>query len=113
MFIVVVSCLVFAAALLPTGVGALKRLSQLTREDAIRLALERNPTLEAKRLELRSTQANEITAALRPNPTATYLAEQFGATGQPQHTVSVGQPIETGGKRGRRIDSARAATRVS
>src|SRR6185503_15080722 len=52
-----------------------------------------------------------------PNPTASYSAEQLGAPRNsdaiPQHTVTVGQPLELGGKRGRRLDSARAAIRVS
>ena len=105
--------LVFVTVLLSSVAGAQERLSLLTLEDAIRVALDRNATLQAKQLELQATQANEITAALRPNPTATYLAEQFGSQGQPQYTVSLGQTIETGGKRGRRIDSAHAATRVT
>jgi outer membrane protein, heavy metal efflux system len=55
-------------------------------------------------------------AGLRPNPTANFLAEQFGGASdasQVQYTFSVGQPIELGGKRQRRLDSARAATRVT
>jgi len=113
MHIVGLTCLVFVTALLPSVAGAQDRLTQLTREEAIRIALERNATLRAKQLELQSTQANETTAALWPNPTAMFLAEQFGSQGQAQYTFSVGQPIETGGKRARRIESARAATRVT
>src|SRR5439155_235623 len=65
--------------------------------------------------ELATVRANEITASLRPNPTALYSAEQFGggSAALPQHTVILAQPIETGGKRQRRIDSARAATRTT
>src|SRR5207237_802391 len=45
---------------------------------------------------------------------ASYLAEQLGSRNiDPQHTINVGQPIELGGKRGRRLDSARAASRVT
>jgi len=114
MLIVVFTCIVVVTTLLPGAAGAEERLTPLTRDDAIRMALERNPTLRAKQLELQSVRANETTAALRPNPTLNYLAEQFGAAGQqPQYTVSLGQTIETGGKRGRRIESARAATRVT
>jgi cobalt-zinc-cadmium efflux system outer membrane protein len=87
---------------------------RLTVDDAIRLAMAQNPALRAKESELRVVQANEITAALRPNPVTSYSAEQFGAHGvETQHTVILGQPVETGGKRQRRIDSARAASRVS
>lgn len=89
-------------------------LAQLTLEDALRLATRENPTLRAKELEYRAVQANETTAGLRPNPTASYAAEQLGgAHTEPQHTIAVGQPIELGGKRGRRIDTARAASRVT
>jgi cobalt-zinc-cadmium efflux system outer membrane protein len=45
-----------------------------------------------------------------------FLAEQLrpGQSQQDaQYTVNVGQPIELGGKRQRRIDSARAATQVT
>jgi Cu/Ag efflux pump CusA len=52
---------------------------------------------------------------LRPNPQVTFLAEQHpaGSAAIPQYTFSVGQPIELGGKRQRRVDSARAATQVT
>jgi cobalt-zinc-cadmium efflux system outer membrane protein len=82
----------------------------------VSLAVRVNPTVRAKEFEHQTVTANEITAGLRPNPTASFLAEQFGGASdasQTQYTVSVGQPIELGGKRQRRIDSARAAIRVS
>src|SRR5881409_112176 len=69
-------------------------------------------TSSSKRFELDVTRAGEITAGLRPNPSASYTAEKFGATAQ-EYTVTVGQTIELGGKRARRLDSARAATRVT
>ena len=88
--------------------------TELTLADAVRLASRDNPTLRAKQLELRTARANEVTAGLRPNPTASYLAEQFGGNAsEQQHTVTLSQPIELGGKRQRRLDSARAATRVT
>src|SRR5262245_55992333 len=86
----------------------------LTLEDAVQRAVQYNATLRAREREHASTRANEVTAGLRPNPTASYMAEQLGSPNvSPQHTVALSQTIETGGKRGRRIDSARAATRVS
>ena len=89
-------------------------VTRLTLDEAILLAVRENASLRAKEFEFRATQANEITAALRPNPIASYAAEQLGARGaEPQHTATLGQPIETGGKRQRRIDSARASTRVT
>src|SRR5207249_8241112 len=50
--------------------------------------------------------------ALPIYPSASYTAEKFGASGQ-EYTITVGQTLELGGKRERRLDSARAATRVT
>src|SRR5262250_1262277 len=88
---------------------------KLTLDEAVRLANAANPSVRAKQFELQAVGANEITAGLRPNPTATFLAEQFGSgnVAVTQYTFNVGQPIELGGKRQRRIDSAKAATRVT
>jgi cobalt-zinc-cadmium efflux system outer membrane protein len=98
----------------PSSAPSASPVTRLTLDEAVALALRENPTLRAKSGELRAIEAGEITAGLRPNPTASYAAEQFGARGtDPQHTVIVGQTIETGGKRGRRLDAARAATRVT
>jgi outer membrane protein, heavy metal efflux system len=86
----------------------------LTLQAAVQLALRHNPTLQAKEREYAATKANETTAALRPNPTASYLAEQLGNSNvDTQHTIALSQTIELGGKRERRIESARAASRVS
>ena len=54
MLIVVFTCIVVVTTLLPGAAGAEERLTPLTRDDAIRMALERNPTLRAKQLELQS-----------------------------------------------------------
>jgi outer membrane protein, heavy metal efflux system len=91
-------------------------LNRVSLEDALQLALKQNPTLMAQQAALFATKAGETTAALRPNPTMNFLAEQLqpGQSQQDaQYTVNIGQPIELGGKRQRRIDSARAATQVA
>ena len=96
------------------GASAQSPVTELTMADAVRLASRDNPTLRAKQLELRTAKANEVTAGLRPNPTASYVAEQLGGSAaEQQHTVTLSQPFELGGKRQRRLDSARAATRVT
>jgi len=104
------------------GAEAQERLTRLSLDEAVNLAARENPTLRAKEFERQAVSANEITAGLRPNPTLGLGAEQFTpggpkAGGDPlalaQYTVSVGQPIELGGKRDRRLGSARAATRVT
>ena len=109
-----VVCVVTLAA--SGTVGAQAPLARLTLDEAVSLAGRANPTIRAKEFEQRAVTAGEITAGLRPNPTANFLAEQFGGASdasQVQYTINVGQPIELGGKRQRRIDSARAATRVT
>ena len=90
------------------------RTAPLTLTEAVQLALQMNPSIRAKQRERDATRAGETTAALRPNPTALYTAEQLGSSNvSQQYTVALSQTIETGGKRSRRIESARAATRVS
>ena len=95
--------------------SAQERINRVTLDEAVKLATRENPTLRAKEFERQSVAANEITAGLRPNPQTSFLAEQFGggSASQTQYTVSIGQPIELGRKRQRRLDSARAATRVT
>ena len=113
--------LLLALVAWPAMIGALASRAEaqapytrLTLEEAVAAAVQNNPALRAKTLELQSARANEITAGLRPNPTASYAAEQLGSRNvDQQHTVTLGQPIETGGKRDRRIESARAATAVT
>ncbi|HWP77341.1 MAG TPA: TolC family protein, partial [Methylomirabilota bacterium] len=114
--VIVVMVAAGGAFCLLAGPGvAQEPVRRLSLDEALALALRQNPTVRAKVAELRSVQVSEITAGLRPNPTATYLAEQFGggSAALVQHTFSIGQPIELGGKRLRRVDAARAATRVT
>jgi cobalt-zinc-cadmium efflux system outer membrane protein len=106
--------LVLALALPVARVHAEPPLTRLTLAEAVAAALASNPTLRAKTLEVSSVRANEITAGLIPNPQASYTATQLGSRNQDQqHTLTVGQTIETGGKRRRRVESARAATAVT
>ncbi len=112
--VVAVCCLALLGA--GAAVHAQERLSSLTLEQALRLASETNPNVRAKEFELKAVGAGEITAGLRPNPTANFLAEQFAgasSASQTQYTINIGQPIELGGKRQRRIDSATAQTKVT
>ena len=109
----VTCCLALLGAASPAC--AQEPITKLTLAEALSLAGTANPTVRAKEFEVQSVGANEITAALRPNPTANFLAEQFGggSAALTQYTFNVGQPIELGGKRQRRVDSAKAATRVT
>jgi len=77
-------------------------LTSLTLERALELAFRGNPGLRAQAATVESTRAGEITAALRPNPTF--------SNGTVDFTGGIGWTFERGGKRQRRIDSARLAT---
>lgn len=109
----VIFCLSLLGAAGPASAQA--PVARLTLDEAVSLARAANPTVRAKEFEVQAVGANEVTAALRPNPVATFLAEQFGggSAAVTQYTFNVGQPIELGGKRQRRIDSAKAATKVT
>src|ERR1700730_2002691 len=111
--IAVACCLVLLGA--PARPSAQTPVSTLTLDEAMSLAGAANPTVRAKEFEVQAVGANEITAALRPNPSTFFLAEQFGSGSahQTQYTLNVGQTIELGGKRQRRVDSAKAATKVT
>lgn len=110
-FVTVVLCLTTA---LQAREACAQEPPRLTLDDVVALAVRDNRTLRAKQYELQATRANEITAGLRPNPVATYSSDHLGSRNvDPEHAIALGQPIELGGKRARRVDSARAATRVS
>ena len=92
--------------------GAFTRLSlaenvprPLTLDDALALAKQQNPMLQAQAQSIESNRANEITAGLRPNPT--FQNDTTSAT------VGVYEEFEIGGKRRTRLDSARLATSIS
>ena len=111
--IAVTCCLALLGA--PARASAQQPVASLTLAEAVGLASTANPTVRAKEFEVQAVGANEITAALRPNPATFFLAEQFGSGSahQTQYTLNVGQTIELGGKRQRRVDSAKAATKVT
>jgi cobalt-zinc-cadmium efflux system outer membrane protein len=94
-----------AASTANTAPAAPGSLTVLTLEQALELALRGNPGLRAQGATVEATRAGEITAALRPNPTFTNGTVDF--------TGGVGWTFERGGKRQRRIDSARLATAAS
>lgn len=77
----------------------------LTLEAAIRLALERNPTLAATRREIEAADAQILQGSLRPNPEFVYLAEDTRSVSRTS-TAQLDVPIEMGGKRGARVDAA-------
>lgn len=80
----------------------------MTREEAVRHALARSPSLRAERAELRALQAEIIQAGLPPNPKIAVEIENFGGSGAARGfggseiTSELSQKIETAGKRPKR-----------
>lgn len=91
--------------------------------DEVKLRFEaNNPILKAGQLGVDESKANEITAYLRPNPTATFLADQIDPfSGGPPHgpfayllvSGTVNYLHERQNKRELRRDSAKEATQVA
>ena len=50
---------------------------RISMDDAVRLALEHNHELRAQRLNVDASKADEVTAALKPNPVLTSTNENF------------------------------------
>ncbi len=104
--------------------GAAQVQSTLTLDDATRLALAHNQALRAQRLAIDQAKANEVTAALKPNPVFSNLNEDFPIfspgdltlqnlrTNQ-EFTNSVAYTIERGGKREKRVQVAQDTTDVT
>jgi len=93
-----------SATALPTGVVTLK--------DALAYALMHNPDLKAFSFEIRAAEARTLQAGLRPNPEMGIEIEEFGGSGERsgsdamETTIQLGQLIELGGKRDKRIGLA-------
>lgn len=80
----------------------------LTLREALALALERSPELDAFSWEIRARDARAVQAGRPPNPELRTDVENIGGSGDRERfedtetTVRVAQLIELGGKRGRR-----------
>lgn len=96
---------------------------QVDLEQAIQLALAHSPTLAAAQTQIPQSQAQEVTAAIRPNPVLSWDA-LFLPIFQPgnltasylnntaEYDASVGYTIERGHKRQARVQAAKDATAV-
>ncbi len=85
--------------------SAAQQLPTYSWEQMNDLFLRSNPTLRALQQSITSSKADEMTAALRPNPTL-----QNDTTSA---TVGIYQEFELGGKRTARIRSAKIATQIA
>jgi cobalt-zinc-cadmium efflux system outer membrane protein len=85
----------------PTGI--------LTLQDTLALAVSRSPELGVFPYELRAADALALQVGLRPNPELEVEIEEFAGSGDrsgfdgAETSVRIGQPIELGGKRAKRV----------
>jgi cobalt-zinc-cadmium efflux system outer membrane protein len=99
---------------------------KITLDQAIDLALKHNHSLQAARTTIQQSQAAEITANLRPNPTFFADWEYLPIFSRPQGEslgdylqsstegdLGLSYLIERGNKRARRLDAAKSATAVT
>jgi outer membrane protein, heavy metal efflux system len=97
--------------------------ARITLDDALRLALQHNHALLAMRTTILQSQANEITANLRPNPVLSWDAQflpifqpsQFSADyidNSAQFDAGIGYLFERGKKRQHRLRAAVDSTTV-
>jgi len=112
----------------PVGAGPIpvtpaNASAHITLDEAIRLALQHNHALQAVRSTILISQADEITANLRPNPTISWDSQffplfhpdQFNSdylANQAQFDLGIGYLFERGKKRQHRLQAAKDATAV-
>jgi outer membrane protein, heavy metal efflux system len=106
------------------GSGSGQNTTRITLDQAIDLALAHNHSLHATRTQILQSQAQEITANLRPNPTLG-LDSQFVPFFSPQDfsgenldetqqfDIGISYLFERGHKRQRRLQAARDQTAVT
>lgn len=102
------------------GVAHAQAPVRITLDQAIDLAIAHNHSLKAARTQIQQSQAQEITAALRPNPNVTGDAlfipiepQNFNSNvigNVTEFDANVSYLFERGGKRHRRIEAAQDTT---
>ncbi len=112
-----------AAPPAPIPVTPANASAHISLDEAIRLALQHNHALQAVRSNILISQADEITANLRPNPTIAWDSQffplfhpdQFNSdylANQAQFDLGIGYLFERGKKRQHRLQAARDQTAV-
>jgi cobalt-zinc-cadmium efflux system outer membrane protein len=108
----------------PVGTAVGQSTTLINLDQAIDLALAHNHSLKASRTMILQSQAQEITANLRPNPTLSadtqflpfFSPQDFSGDNldqTAQFDVGLGYLFERGGKRQHRLQAARDATAVT
>jgi outer membrane protein, heavy metal efflux system len=110
-----------ASGLVTAPIAPQNAPTQITLDEAIRLALQHNHALQALRTTILQNQAQEVTANLRPNPTLSWDSQFFPLFNPSQFTTSylenqaqfdlgIGYLFERGKKRQHRLQAARDQT---
>ncbi len=113
---VALSALIFGASAV-AALGQTQGPVRITLDEAIKLALDHNHTLQAERSTIQQSQAEEITANLRPNPVLSWDAQflplfqptQVGTTyfdQNAQFDIGLSYLFEIGRKRQHRLQAA-------
>jgi outer membrane protein TolC len=95
----------------PTG-GPAPPTGTITLREAAALALTHNPRLQTFSFEIQAAQARKLQAGLRPDPELEVEIESLAGRGErsgfdaAETTIQLGQLIELGGKRDKRIRAA-------
>lgn len=105
-----------AGALLgATSLAAQRPVPRLTLAELERVALDSNPGLRVASLDVAQARADVVTAALRPNPQAIVVADilplgdvKSYSPSNNLYSLSLQLPVELGGKRQRRTETAEA-----
>jgi cobalt-zinc-cadmium efflux system outer membrane protein len=88
------------------GASKVEPAAPLNLASAIELALSANAELAAAARELQAVEGTVIQAGIRPNPEISTLVEDTQKRATRTTTLQINQPIELGGKRAARIESA-------
>jgi cobalt-zinc-cadmium efflux system outer membrane protein len=119
-----VSLLSVALSSAAAAQGGPAPVSRVTMSDAVRLTLDRNQSLRAQRLTVDESKADEVTAALKPNPSLSVGADGFTPFSPRQlnwdflrnavsYSSALSYTFERGGKRDKRISVAELTTEVT
>ena len=99
----------------PARVSAQASAPRLTLAELERVALDSNPGLRVAALDVAQARADVVTAALRLNPQASVVADVLPlgdakrySPSNNQFALSLQLPVELGGKRARRTETAEA-----
>ena len=92
---------------------------ELSLRDALRLAVAGSPQLAGFAWSVRAAEAEQLQAGLLPNPELEVEYENFAGTGEfrgtraLETTIALGQLVELGGKRGKRVRLASADRKLA